>query len=112
MRASALARPGAVARPAAVRRGVVRRSRGSTAARASATAGVEQKRPMCTPGVAKRALSLATARSHVATSWQPAAVAMPSTSAIVGTASPAMSRMAREHSPKSSALRAGGGREG
>lgn len=38
MRASALARPGAVARPAAVRRGVVRRSRGSTAARASATA--------------------------------------------------------------------------
>ena len=53
--------------------------------------------------------ALATARSHVATSWQPAAVAMPSTSAIVGTASPAMSRMAREHSPKSSALRARGG---
>ena len=43
-------------------------------ARLTATAGVEQNRPMFTPGVAKRADSPATARSHDATSWQPAAV--------------------------------------
>ncbi len=39
---------------------------------------------MRTPGVAKRASSLATARSQAATSWQPAAVAMPCTWAITG----------------------------
>ena len=45
--------------------------------RDSATMGVEQKRPMLTPGVANFALRAATARSQVATSWQPAAVAVP-----------------------------------
>ena len=53
-------------------------------ARASATAGVEQNSPISTPGVAKRAWSDATARSQVATSWQPAAVATPCTTAITG----------------------------
>ena len=52
--------------------------------RDSATIGVEQNRPICTPGVAKRAVSEATARSQLATSWQPAAVATPSTAAITG----------------------------
>ena len=52
--------------------------------RLSATIGVEQNRPIFTPGVAKRASWLATARSQVATSWQPAAVAMPFTAAITG----------------------------
>ena len=40
-------------------------------ARGSGTIGVEQKRPMRTPGVAKVAV---TACSQAATSWQPAAV--------------------------------------
>ena len=53
-------------------------------ARESGTIGVEQNRPIFTPGVANRASSAATARSHAATSWQPAAVAMPSTCAITG----------------------------
>ena len=44
--------------------------------RESGTAGVEQKRPRFTPETAKRAFSEATARSHWATSWQPAAVAI------------------------------------
>jgi hypothetical protein len=46
--------------------------------------GVEQKRPILTPGVAKRAPSAASARSQLATSWQPAAVAMPWTRAMTG----------------------------
>ena len=46
-------------------------------ARTSGTIGVVQNRPSLTPGVAKGASSAATARSHAATSWQPAAVAMP-----------------------------------
>ncbi len=46
--------------------------------------GVEQNRPMCTPGVQNLALVEATARSQVATSWQPAAVAVASTAAITG----------------------------
>lgn len=50
-----------------------------------ATAGVEQKSPMFTPGVAKEDLSLATAMSQLATSWQPAAVAKPFTMAMTGT---------------------------
>src|SRR3546814_16224027 len=50
--------------------------------RDSATIGVEQNRPMLTPGVAKRAVSAATARSQLATSWQPAAEATPCTRAI------------------------------
>ncbi len=55
--------------------------------RDSATLGVEQNRPRLTPDTAKRASRLATARSHIATSWQPAAVAMPCTRAITGTGS-------------------------
>ena len=43
--------------------------------RATATSGVWQNRPPLPPGMAKPASSAATARSHVATSWQPAAVA-------------------------------------
>jgi len=46
--------------------------------------GVEQNSPIRTPGVAKRAASDATARSHADTSWHPAAVAMPSTQATTG----------------------------
>ena len=49
-----------------------------------ATPGVEQNRPTLTPLTAKRASLAATARSHIATSWQPAAVAMPCTRAITG----------------------------
>ena len=52
--------------------------------RDSATMGVWQNRPILTPGVQNRAFSPATARSQLATSWQPAAVAMPSTAAITG----------------------------
>ena len=52
--------------------------------RDSATLGVEQNNPRLTPLTAKRARSEATARSHIATSWQPAAVAMPCTLAITG----------------------------
>ena len=52
--------------------------------RVSATIGVEQNSPMFTPGVAKRAVAPATARSQDATSWQPAAVATPPTRAITG----------------------------
>ena len=53
--------------------------------RDSATLGDEQNRPRLTPLTAKRASLAATARSHAATSWQPAAVAMPCTRAITGT---------------------------
>ena len=53
-------------------------------ARLNATIGVLQKSPIRTPGVAKAACSLATARSQVATNWQPAAVASPCTCAITG----------------------------
>src|SRR5215207_5088157 len=53
--------------------------------RDNATAGVEQKSPTLMPDTAKVALSAATARSQEATSWQPAAVAMPCTWAITGT---------------------------
>lgn len=51
------------------------------------TLGVAQKRPTFTPLTAKRASLEATARSQTATSWQPAAVAMPCTRAITGTGS-------------------------
>ena len=53
-------------------------------ARAKATAGVEQNKPISTPGVQKRASSAATAKSQLATNWQPAAVATPCTAAITG----------------------------
>ena len=52
--------------------------------RDSATIGVEQNSPISTPGVAKLAASEATARSQLATSWQPAAVATPWTAATTG----------------------------
>src|SRR5699024_12092806 len=42
--------------------------------RDSATIGVEQNRPILTPGVANLAEAAATARSQLATSWHPAAV--------------------------------------
>ena len=53
-------------------------------ARAKATAGVEQNSPISTPGVQNRASSAATAKSQLATNWQPAAVATPCTAAITG----------------------------
>jgi hypothetical protein len=52
--------------------------------RLSATMGVEQNSPILTPGVAKLASLSATARSVLATNWQPAAVAIPLTAAITG----------------------------
>ena len=54
--------------------------------RLMATIGVEQNKPISTPGVANFASREATARSQVATSWQPAAVAVPWTRAITGLA--------------------------
>jgi hypothetical protein len=53
-------------------------------ARLTATIGVLQNHPPRPPGVAKLASSDATARSHVATSWQPAPVATPCTDATTG----------------------------
>ena len=69
--------------------------------RDSATAGVEQKRPTSMPEVAKRAAFVATARSHMATSWQPAAVAMPRTFAITGWGSSTSDHIMRLHRSKS-----------
>ena len=46
--------------------------------------GVEQNRPIFTPGVANFDESEAIAKSHEATNWQPAAVAIPLTSAMTG----------------------------
>ena len=51
------------------------RARFRPTVRATATSGVWQKRPPLPPGMAKPADSAATARSQVATSWHPAAVA-------------------------------------
>ena len=65
--------------------------------RLSATLGVEQNRPRLTPLTAKRASRAATARSHIATSWQPAAVAMPCTRAITGTGSCWIAIIMRPH---------------
>ncbi len=53
------------------------------------------------PLVAKRAALPATARSHCATSWQPAAVAMPCTRAITGTGRRWMASITRLHCAKS-----------
>ncbi len=66
------------------------------------TIGVEQNSPMFTPGVAKRAVSDATARSHAATSWQPAAVATPPTLAITGCGIRCRRAMSATHVAKSS----------
>ena len=52
--------------------------------RDSATIGVEQNSPILTPGVANLAACEATARSQLATSWQPAAVAVAWTAAMTG----------------------------
>src|SRR5580693_1860163 len=52
--------------------------------RAMATIGVWQNQPPLPPGAAKPASSLATARSALATSWHPAAVASPCTRATTG----------------------------
>ena len=49
-----------------------------------ATIGVEQNKPIFTPGVANLELLDEIARSHEAISWHPAAVATPLTSAIIG----------------------------
>jgi len=70
--------------------------------RLRATIGVEQKSPMLTPEVAKRASSEATARSQEATSWHPAAVAIPLTSAITGCGSRTTRSIVAEHLAKSS----------
>ena len=50
----------------------------------TATIGVEQNKPIFTPGVIKAACSDATAKSQLATNWHPAAAAIPQTSAITG----------------------------
>ena len=50
--------------------------------RATGTAGVWQNQPALPPGSANAADSAATARSQDATSWQPAAVAIPCTLAM------------------------------
>ena len=52
--------------------------------RDNATIGVEQNKPRLTPGVANLTVFEAIARSQLATNWQPAAVAVPATSAITG----------------------------
>ena len=52
--------------------------------RAMATIGVWQNQPPLPPGAAKAADSAATARSQLATSWHPAAVASPCTRAMTG----------------------------
>ena len=59
--------------------------------------GVEQNRPMLTPGVAKVACSAATAKSQVATSWQPAASAGPCTAATKGLRQRTMARIMLAH---------------
>ena len=58
--------------------------------RESATIGVEQKSPTLIPFTPNRVPSAATARSQDATSWQPAAVAIPCTCAMTGWGRPAI----------------------
>src|SRR3546814_4169544 len=62
--------------------------------------GVEQNRPIFTPGVAKRAVVEATARSQVATSWHPAAVAVACTLAITGCGRRTIASIMREQAAK------------
>ena len=69
--------------------------------RESGTAGVAQKSPTLIPEVAKRASLEATARSQVATSWQPAAVAIPWTCAITGCGISRSAVISLRHLPKS-----------
>ncbi len=67
--------------------------------RDSATIGVEQNSPILTPGVANLAAGEATARSQLATSWQPAAVAVAWTAAITGCGSVTICCIVPLHSP-------------
>ena len=71
-------KPDAYARGAEIGSPVSSISRAALAgtARTRGTIGVVQKSPILTPGVENVAPSAATARSHAATSWQPAAAAM------------------------------------
>ena len=62
-----------------------------------ATPGVMQNSPTPMPEVAKRASLEATARSQVATNWQPAAVARPSTRAMTGCGSAVRLNITRLH---------------
>ncbi len=71
-------------------------------ARDTGTMGVEQNRPILTPGVANRVPSAATARSQAATSWQPAAVAIPCTFAITGCGSSLIVSIITVHAANSS----------
>ena len=64
--------------------------------RDSATIGVEQNRPTSMPFTPKRAVSAAIAMSQLATSWQPAAVARPRTSATTGLGSARIDCIRRE----------------
>ena len=59
-----------------------------------------RKRPIWTPGVAKAAVSAATARSQVATNWHPAAVASPCTWAMTGLGRRRINSMTRVQSAK------------
>src|SRR5215471_13112744 len=65
------------------------------------TPGVVQKIPLLMPGRANCATSLATARSHIDTSWQPAATAVPCTRAITGCGRRTSESIARLHCSKS-----------
>ena len=65
--------------------------------RTSGTLGVLQNKPTSMPLTPKRAPSAATARSHCATSWQPAAVASPCTRAMTGTGSFRIASIMRLH---------------
>ena len=65
--------------------------------RDSATLGVEQNSPRLTPLTANFASREATAKSHIATNWQPAAVAIPCTRAITGTGRVWMRIIMRPH---------------
>ena len=78
-------------------------------ARLSATIGVEQNRPIFTPGVANSAVSAATARSQLATNWHPAAVATPCTRAITGLPSRMMRVISAEHWANSARIDASDG---
>ena len=85
--ATRLTRPSSRARAASINSPVTSISNANLreTLRDKATPGVAQNRPRFTPLTANRAFDAATARSHIATSWQPAAVATPCTRAITGT---------------------------
>ena len=68
-----------------------------------ATPGVVQNRPTSMPLTPKVERSEAMARSQLATSWQPAAVAMPSIAAITGLGRRTTDCISREQTAKVSA---------